>query len=111
VTAATICDDLSNPASLAFTAADDYRKGSIDEAERNTRLAESAGLFDKIGASDNQGLNSAVTQVVQHIDDAEPDATGQPYDASSDAFANLLSGLGAACDKAGSELTITAHGG
>ena len=107
----TACGELGAPASLSYNAWNDFQKGNITAEQRNSDLAEAATLFRAVDASGAPGVQNAVAQMVAYIDSATPDASGQPYDAGTDEFFNLTSSLGTACESAGSELELKAHGG
>lgn len=107
----TVCAELGVPASLSYNAWNDFQTGSITVEQRNSDLAAAADLFRAIDASSSPGIQGAVQQVIDYIDSSSPDESGQPYDPGTDEFFNLRSGLGIACDAAGSEMVLKAHGG
>ncbi|MFC6356427.1 hypothetical protein [Luethyella okanaganae] len=109
--AETACGELGEPASLSYNAWNDFQKGNITAEQRNSDLSKAAELFRAVDASGAPGVQNALSQVIAYIDSATPDASGQPYDAGTDEFFNLRSSLGIACESAGSELELKAHGG
>lgn len=105
------CVALSEPASLSYNAWSDFQKGEISQDQRNNDLTKAADLFRAVEANGAPVVENAVQQLLGYIEESTPDETGRPFDPGTDEFFNLTSAIGIACEAAGSELVVKAHGG